>query len=211
MGRREELNDAHEEIRRLKLRLGMLNDGDLEEKDNDKLRESMFKRMQVMDDLEELRGLREECQVASDRHEKASDAYDGFMASYSVSTDLINTLRSSIDGMTKEIDENVQLEKDLLKQLSDTRRRNQELGSDIQKMSSKMNYEKDEIRFHDQHMNRLKEARDSSKEELGGLEKQFREMESTFNPKKRKEMEGLTEDFDIQLDISGKRNRGNSI
>lgn len=85
------------------------------------------------------------------------------------------------------------------------------MGRDIAKKSGEWNNENNAHKNDEQSMDRLKELKDSSKEELDELTKEFREMESKFNPKKRKEMESLSGDFDVKIDISGKRNRSNSM
>lgn len=205
------LNDANEEIRRLKLLLGTKIDGGFEEENEDKLREGMFKRMKVMDELDELRVIREECIVASEKHERASRQYYDFVNKSKANREYRNTLHSSLEEMEKEMDETTQLEKEILQQISDARRRKQELGRDIAKKSGEWNNENNAHKNDKQSMDRLKELKDSSKGELDELTKEFREMESKFIPKKRKEMESLSGDFDDKIDISGKRNRSNSM
>ena len=206
-----DLNEAKEEVRRLKLLLGMKIDGGFEEQNEDKLREGMFKRMKIMDELEELRGLREECIIAFEKHERASRQYYDLVNKSKANTEYINTLHSSIEEMKKEMDETTQLEKELLQQVSDARRRKQELGRDIGIKSGEWNNKNNAHFSYEQSIDRLKESKDDFKEELDEIEKEFKEMKSKFNPKKRKDMEVLSGDFDVKIDISGKKNRSNSM
>ena len=204
------LNDANEEIRRLKLLLGMRIDGGFGEEDDDKLREGTFKRMKIMEEIEEMRVLKKELDQSRENHERNLENLEDFSKKYTENLNHLNALHYSTDKVKKELDAVIQLKHDLSQRILEAKKRERELCVEHKKSFREWNLQERTFQDYKDNIVRLREGRDSSKKELDELEKEYKDMESKFNPKKRKEMESLSGDFEVKIDISGKRNRSNS-
>jgi chromosome segregation ATPase len=196
-----DLNEAKEENRRQKLLLGMKIDGGFEEEDETKLREGMFKRMKIMDDLEELRVLKEDLDQARDNHDIIIENLKDWSEGNKKKCDENNELHFSIEKGRKELGEIIQLKQDLSQKISEANNREREFRVEHSRSLNKWNNVNREFQSGKETIIGLQKEHDDSKKELDDIEKEYNEMESKFNPKKRKEMESSSGDFDVKIEI----------
>jgi len=209
-----DLKNAKDEITRLKILLNMKIDGEIEEENGDKIRSGMLKRVRILDEISEMKNLKDKMEEARNVYLEKKDNYNKTVIMYTKNSEELNSMVDDANRTKKELADTKQLQIDLKKQMSDSYTKIMELNSKLNSKNSFSCHLNDKKRNHSQYERSLDsqtESLHSSKEKFEGLKRKYEEAESKFNPGKRKEMEELSIDFEERVDISGKRNRLNSI
>ena len=207
----KDLKNAKDEILRLKLLLGMKIDGGFEEEDDDKLRQGMLKRMGILDEIGRMKDIKDELEESYKKYELHFDNHERVEEDHQKNCNEMNELNESVENNKKEIDETTQLIKDLTKKISEARDKKNKLEIKLNIDTREWNQKKDRFMHIKNHLPRYKELMDLSEKEYDKLEKEFINIMSKFNPGKRKEMESLVGNFEVKMDISGKRVRCNAM
>lgn len=201
-----DLKNAKDEITKLKILLNMKIDGKGEEENEDKIRHGIMKRVRILDEISEMKTLKDKMEEARNVHLQNTDNYNKRVIIYTKNSEELNSMVDDANRTEKELSDTKQLQIDLKKQMLDCTIKIMELNSKLNSKNSFSCHLNDKKRNHSQYERSLHiqmESLNSSKENFEGFKRKYEEAESKFNPRKRKEMEELSTDFEERVDISG--------
>ena len=205
-----DLKSANDEILRLKLLLGMKIDGGFEEED--KLRLGMLKRMKILDEMEEMKALKDEIEEAYEKYEIHFNIHEKVVKAHNKKCEELDELRVSIEKDKEELEENIhliikniKLRKIISRTISEATVKTENLKAKIDSESGRLREKNRVIINKKKNILHYKECSELSKKEHKDLESRYKELKYKLNSGKSKDMESLSGDFEVKVDISGKR------
>ena len=208
-----DLNSANEEIKRLKLLLGLKVDGTLNtngESNEDKIRSEMILRMKIMGDIDEMNRVKSDMEKAFEIYSKKCQRYNNLLSEEEEDNKYIEEKEEKFKELKKkdeECSQNIQEAQNIIKENHNKKNEIRTKIREIEKLISKRKFDMNGYnRGHSLQI--LNIEIDKAENIYKELKKKYKKLEIKNNPQKRKEMEeSMSSQFNSKVNISEKKIR----
>ena len=189
-----DLNSANEEIKRLKLLLGLKVDGTLNtnvESNEDKIRSEMILRMKIMDDIDEMNRVKSDMEKAFEIYNKKCQRYNKLLSEEEEDNKYIEEKGEKSKELQKkdeECSQNIQEAQNIIKENHNKKNEIRRKIHEIEKLISKRKFEINNS-GRGYSLQILNIEVDKAENIYKELNKKYKKLEIKNNPQKRKEME----------------------
>ena len=189
-----DLNSANEEIKRLKLLLGLKVDGTINtngESNEDKIRSEMILRMKIMGDIDEMNGVKSDMEEAFEIYKKKSQSYGVLVSEEEEDIKYIEENEEKFKELQKkdeECSQNIQEAQNIIKENHNKKNEIRRKIHEIEKLISKRKF-KINNSGRGYSLQILNVEVDKAENIYKELKKEYKKLEIKNNPQKRKEME----------------------
>ena len=202
-----DLNSANEEIKRLKLLLGLKIDG---ESNEDKIRSEMILRMKIMGDIDEMNRVKSDMEKAFEIYSKKCQRYNNLLSDEEEDNKYIEEKEEKFKELKKkdeECSQNIQEAQNIIKENHNKKNEIRTKIREIEKLISKRKFDMNGYN-RGYCLQILNIEIDKDENIYKELKKEYKKLEIKNNPQKRKEMEeSMSSEFNSKVNISEKKIR----